>query len=289
MRLYLLLFLAVVNGGISTYRPWEDSPCQMVNMEAFCQNKGLHQVPWALPPKTERLYLSKNQLQNLTSIPLTYYTMTKDLDLSSNQISFIQPGIFRDMKKLQFINLSENFLDRLARLNDTGIGPLPNAKFLDLSSNSLQSGMAEYFLQDAPLLEHLSLSGNSIMMISQKLFLGTPALVQLDLHNNVIMDIEEGAFEHLTQLLNLDLSMNSITCISDFSLRTLQTLDLSQNSIETFHTTESKDEFKLSQIDLMFHQQSSTIVWLRCQLRDYSVGTMYIYLTKVLVYIGLQE
>lgn len=250
MRLYLLLFLAVVNGGISTYRPWEESPCLMVNMEAFCQDKGLHQIPWALPQKIEKLHLSKNQLQNLTNVPLTYYTMTKDLDLSSNQISFIQPGIFRDMKKLQFINLSENLLDRLAHLNDTGIGPLPHAQFLDLSSNSLQTGMAEYFLQDAPLLEHLSLSGNSIMIISQKLFLGTPALVQLDLRNNVIMDIEEGAFEHLTQLLNLDLSMNSITCISDFSLRTLQTLDLSQNSIETFHTTESKDEYQLSQIDL---------------------------------------
>ncbi|XP_069496135.1 transforming growth factor beta activator LRRC32 [Ambystoma mexicanum] len=250
MRLYLLLFLAVVNGGISTYRPWEESPCEMVNMDVFCKKKGLQQIPWEFHPDIKKIDFSNNLLQNLTETPLTFYTLIQNLDLSSNQIKFIQSGIFMDMKNLKMINLSENFLGAFVQHNTSGIGPLPYVTSLDLSSNSLHTGMAEPFLENAPSLQHLSLSGNSIMMIAQKMFLGTPVLAELNLHNNVIMDIEEGAFEHLSQLLKLDLSMNSITCISDFSLHQLQVLDLSQNSIETFHTAASEEEFHLLAIDL---------------------------------------
>uniref|UniRef100_A0A8D0GZJ9 Leucine-rich repeat-containing protein 32 n=1 Tax=Sphenodon punctatus TaxID=8508 RepID=A0A8D0GZJ9_SPHPU len=64
------------------------------------------------------------------------------------------------------------------------------------------------------------------------------------------MEIEEGTFETLKHLINLNLSMNSITCISDFSLKQLKILDLSKNNIESFHTTESEEEYNLTWLDL---------------------------------------
>ncbi|XP_009686605.2 transforming growth factor beta activator LRRC32 isoform X3 [Struthio camelus] len=172
------------------------------------------------------------------------------LDLSSNQISFIKPGVFAHMTMLREINLANNHLYEFAQNGTEGIGLLPKVEILDLSHNSLYNGMAEYFIKEAPALRYLSLADNSIIMISQKMFQGSPSLLEIDLQSNIIMEIEEGAFETLANLSKLNLSMNSITCISDFNLRQLEVLDLSRNSIETFHTTKSEDEYSLRCLDL---------------------------------------
>nr|XP_033803271.1 transforming growth factor beta activator LRRC32 [Geotrypetes seraphini]XP_033803272.1 transforming growth factor beta activator LRRC32 [Geotrypetes seraphini] len=250
MRLYLLLFLSVVNGGTSTYRPLEDLPCELIKMDALCQEKDLFQIPPNLYPTIQKLDLSRNQLHRVAERPLTFYTSVQHLDLSSNKISFIYSGVFKNMTNLNILNLSNNHLDQFVQQSKPGIGLIPQVKILDLSGNSLYNGMTEYFIEKAPSLTHLSLASNSITTISAKMFMGSPSLTDLDLHNNIIMDIEEGAFENLPHLFKLDLSMNSLTCISGYSLQQLHVLDLSKNSIETFRTTESEEEFNLEELDL---------------------------------------
>ncbi|KYO19210.1 leucine-rich repeat-containing protein 32 [Alligator mississippiensis] len=250
MKLYILLFLAVVNKGISTYRPSEESPCEMVNMEAICHSKDLHHIPPELHPDVNKIDFSGNQIQNIPLKPLSFYTSLQHLDFNSNQISFIEQGVFAHMTSLVEINLAHNRLDRFIQHRTRGVGLLPNVATLDLSHNSLYNGMTEYFTHEAPSLQYLSLAENSITLISRRTFQGSPALVEVDLHSNIIMEIEEGAFEALLNLSKLNLSMNSITCIADFSLRQLQILDLSRNSIESFHTTESEEEFNLTWLDL---------------------------------------
>ncbi|XP_053871801.1 transforming growth factor beta activator LRRC32 [Malaclemys terrapin pileata] len=249
MKLYFLLFLAA-NGGISSHRPLEESPCEMVKMKAFCHGKELHQIPPELHPNINKIDLSGNEIRNLSEKPLTFYTSLQHLDLRSNQISFIEPGVFTYMTSLVEVILANNQLDELAQHRTPGVGLLPEIRTLDLSHNRLYNGMAEYFIHKAPSLQYLSLAENSITVILHRMFQGSPALVEVDLHSNIIMEIEEGAFETLVHLTKLNLSMNSITCISDFSLRQLQILDLSRNSIETFHATESKEEDNLRWLDL---------------------------------------
>ncbi|XP_005290597.1 transforming growth factor beta activator LRRC32 [Chrysemys picta bellii] len=249
MKLYFLLFLAA-NGGISSHRPLEESPCEMVKMKAFCHGKELHQIPPELHPNINKIDLSGNEIRNLSEKPLTFYTSLQHLDLRSNQISFIEPGVFTYMTSLVEVILANNQLDELAQHRTPGVGLLPEIRTLDLSHNRLYNGMAEYFIHKAPSLQYLSLAENSITVILHRMFQGSPALVEVDLHSNIIMEIEEGAFETLVHLTKLNLSMNSITCISDFSLRQLQILDLSRNSIETFHATESKEEYNLRWLDL---------------------------------------
>ncbi|XP_034615029.1 transforming growth factor beta activator LRRC32 [Trachemys scripta elegans] len=249
MKLYFLLFLAA-NGGISSHRPLEESSCEMVKMKAFCHGKELHQIPPELHPNINKIDLSGNEIRNLSEKPLTFYTSLQHLDLRSNQISFIEPGVFTYMTSLVEVILANNQLDELAQHRTPGVGLLPEIRTLDLSHNRLYNGMAEYFIHKAPSLQYLSLAENSITVILHRMFQGSPALVEVDLHSNIIMEIEEGAFETLVHLTKLNLSMNSITCISDFSLRQLQILDLSRNSIETFHATESKEEYNLRWLDL---------------------------------------
>lgn len=220
------------------------------NSQAFCHDRDLHQIPHEIHPNINKIDLSGNLIQSIPEMPLSSYSSLQCLDLSSNQISFITPGVFAHMTSLLEINLANNHLYELAQNGTEGIGLLPQVEVLDLSHNSLYNGMAEYFIKQAPALRYLSLADNSIIMISHEMFQGSPSLVEIDLQRNIIMEIEEGAFETLVNLTKLNLSMNSITCISDFNLRQLEILDLSRNSIETFHTTESDDEYSLRCLDL---------------------------------------
>nr|XP_009508141.1 PREDICTED: leucine-rich repeat-containing protein 32 [Phalacrocorax carbo] len=250
MKLYIIFFLAAVNRGTSNDQPAEGKSCEMANLQAFCHNKDLHQIPRELHPNVNKIDLSGNLIQSIPEMPLSFYTSLQCLDLSSNQISLITPGVFAHMTSLLEINLANNHLYELAQNGTEGIGLLPKVEILDLSHNSLYNGMAEYFIKQAPALRYLSLADNSIITISHKMFQGSPNLVEIDLQSNIIMEIEEGAFEALVNLSKLNLSMNSITCISDFNLRQLEILDLSRNSIETFLTTKSDDEYSLRCLDL---------------------------------------
>ncbi|XP_043929234.1 transforming growth factor beta activator LRRC32-like isoform X2 [Protopterus annectens] len=219
-------------------------------MEVHCHNKSLHHFPTDLPRNIDKIDLSKNHLKNITRDLFQFYDMLRYLDLSSNKISSIEPGVFQNMTMLEELNLANNLLSVLASSNGQRLGCLPNVKKLNLSSNKLYTGMTEYFIHDAPSLQYLSLTKNSITGITQNTFRGAPNLISIDLNQNMILEIEEGAFETLLNLTSLYLHMNSITCILDFNLFSLQILDLSRNSIESFQPAISEQEFKLQWLNL---------------------------------------
>ncbi|KAG9351564.1 hypothetical protein JZ751_022815 [Albula glossodonta] len=249
MGAYLWFFLAFMNEATATFRPRQLSPCHVDQMNVYCNGMNLRTIPAELPPDMHMLDLSQNLLQNLTQELLAFYTSVHHLNLHSNKIQFIQPGLFRDMKNLQELDLSKNYLDVYAA-SKTKVGSLSTVKRLSLSGNGLYTGMSDYFLHDAPSLVSLSLDGNSITKIGEGTFSGSLALKKIDLHNNVILEIEEGAFESLSDLSELDLSMNSISCITNFNLAQLKLLNLSKNSLESFQTVDSDLEYELLHLDL---------------------------------------
>lgn len=218
-------------------------------MDVFCSDLSLRSAPVNLPHDVQMLDLSRNQVQNLTQETLAYHTSFHHLNLRSNKIHFIQPGLFKDMTDLKVLDLSRNHLNVFA-LSKINIGPLTAVESLDLSSNGLYTGMSDYFLADSPSLANLSLNSNSITKIAQDTFSGSSSLRKISLHNNVILEIEDGAFDSLDRLTELDLSKNSITCITDFNLCHLEVLNLSKNSVELFQSTTSTDFYKLLQLDL---------------------------------------
>ncbi|XP_065739011.1 transforming growth factor beta activator LRRC32 [Phocoena phocoena] len=247
----ILLLLAVLTLGLATSQHRDKVPCKKVDKEVLCRGLGLLQVPSVLPRDIEVLDLSGNQLRSILASPLGFYTALLHLDLSANEISFLQPGVFQALPHLEHLNLAHNRLAVGTALSTGGLGPLPHLMSLDLSGNSLYSGLAERLLAEAPALRSLSLAENSLTRLGRHTFWGTPALERLDLHSNVLMDIEDGAFEALPHLAHLNLSRNSLTCISDFSLQQLRVLDLSCNSIEAFQTApEPRAQYQLAWLDL---------------------------------------
>ncbi|XP_008261952.3 transforming growth factor beta activator LRRC32 [Oryctolagus cuniculus] len=247
----MLLLLTVLSPALATSQHRLKVPCKMVGKEALCQGLGLLQVPAMLLADIETLDLSGNQLRSVLASPLDFYTSLRHLDLSANEISFLQPGVFQALPQLQHLNLAHNRLAAGTALSAGSLSPLPHVTSLDLSGNSLYSGLLEQLLGEAPHLHSLSLAENSLTRLGRRTFRGLPALERLDLHSNVLMDIEDGAFEALPRLAHLNLSRNSLTCISDFSLPQLQVLDLSCNSIEAFQTApEPPAEYQLTWLDL---------------------------------------
>ncbi|KAM4726662.1 transforming growth factor beta activator LRRC32 [Anableps anableps] len=225
------------------------APCQVVQMDVFCTDLSLRSAPVNLPQGVQMLDLSRNQVQNLSLETLGFHTGLHQLNLHSNKIHFIQPGLFKDMKDLRVLDLSRNHLNVFA-LSKINIGPLAAVESLDLSSNGLYTGMSDYFLAESPSLANLSLDSNSITKIAQNTFSGSMSLRKISLHNNVILEIEDGAFDSLDHLTELDLSKNSITCIIDFNLYNLALLNLSKNSIEFFQSVKSGNPFSLRSLDL---------------------------------------
>ncbi|XP_076876201.1 transforming growth factor beta activator LRRC32 [Brachyhypopomus gauderio] len=245
-RAWLLLFL--LNGSAAVLRPEHVSSCRVLERVANCTDLNLTSFPHWLPNGVHTVDLSGNFLQNLTDI-VSFYPTIHQLNLHSNRIEFIQPGLFRSMSHLQVLDLSRNQLDLYAALK-IAVGPLTFVQKLDLSGNGLYTDMSDTFLGDAPALTNLSLNGNSITKIGKDTFIGTPALRNIDLHNNVILEIEEGTFESLPHLAELDLSMNSISCITDFNLYQLNSLNLSKNSMTSFQSIISDQDFQLLYLDL---------------------------------------
>lgn len=246
----LWVLLAIVTTVAASVRSQRQlPPCQVVHRNVFCNDLNLRAIPAGLPHSIQNLDMSQNLLQNLTWNALGFHNTLQHLNLHSNKIQFIQPGLFENMTHLKVLNLSRNYLDVFA-LSKTNIGPLTTVESLDLSGNGLFTGMSDYFLSKCPALVNLSLNGNSITKVAQNTFCGSLALRNIDLHNNVILEIEDGAFESLVHLTELDLSLNSITCITDFNLSHLKVLNLSKNSMENFQTIDSYEEYELLHLDL---------------------------------------
>ncbi|KAM5246885.1 transforming growth factor beta activator LRRC32 [Ctenodactylus gundi] len=244
----ILLLLTV---GLATSQHRDKVHCRLGDKEALCQGLGLSQVPSMLPLDIQFLDLSENQLRSVLTTPLSFYTALRRLDLSTNEISFLQPGVFQALPHLEHLNLARNRLAVGTTLSAGSLGILPHLTFLDLSGNSLYSGLVERLLGKAPSLRVLSLAENSLTHLGRQTFSGIPALEWLDLHSNVLMDIEDGAFEALPHLAHLNLSRNSLTCISDFSLQQLQVLDLSCNSVDAFQVApDAQAEYQLAWLDL---------------------------------------
>ncbi|XP_078389838.1 uncharacterized protein LOC144671696 [Cetorhinus maximus] len=188
-----------------------------------CSHQSLVSVPHSLPPETEILLLSFN---NLTSVSLSAFknlSNLNDLDLSHNQIQHqIDPDYPLPIEKL---DLSSNSLTTIPNF-----GNLRNLTKLILDDNKI-SALPEGVFDDLATLEELSIKGNAIQVIPEHIFDPLENLRYLTLSANKIERIPNNSLINLRSLTTLDVSNNELRTVpQDFIERSaLLCLNLDNN------------------------------------------------------------
>ncbi|KAI5095901.1 amphoterin-induced protein 3-like [Silurus meridionalis] len=149
-----------------------------------CGSVGMERFPSVLPPTTSTL------------------------DISHNRLTWLAPGTFHGLSRLNVLRIAHNQISLLSP-----------AAFHNTST-----------------LHHLDLSSNRLQIVGKHPFQDLLGLEELLLYNNHITHVENNALVGLSNLKKVYLSLNQITDFPFFSIRKhshpkMVTLDLSSNRI----------------------------------------------------------
>ena len=167
-------------------------------------------------------------LDGLAQIPQV--NNLRNLNLSGNQITKIQPDTFQGLGNLRILDLFNNQITQIQPDAFRGLG---NLQILNLGFNQITQ-IHPHAFQGLGNLEILILSFNQITQIHPNTFLGLGNLENLYLYDNRITQIQPDTFQGLNNLAGLYLSHNQITQIHPNAfqgLNNLQWLSLHENQI----------------------------------------------------------
>ena len=223
--------------------------CNVINILSAC--------PSEICSCTSRgiLNCSSRRLDRIPTFEKDTYAEVYDvIDLSHNQIYFLEPNAFK-LTPARAIAANDNplvgispralvgceqYLTKLD-LHQTGLrvihwglfAKLHKLKSLNLSNNELFALPVELFERLSALTE-LNLSHNKLTTLTNTCFYQLTVLKTLNLQGNDIRHIDDDIFDNLSQLLELDLSRNQLDNVDSVlgrGLSSLTFLDLSHNRL----------------------------------------------------------
>ncbi|XP_061092362.1 SLIT and NTRK-like protein 6 [Conger conger] len=163
------------------------------------------QLPLALP---FHLNLYKNDLVELKAEELDGFRNAISLNLGSNSIQQIEPGVFSALSSLKRLHINSNFLVTLKE--DTFQGLL-NLEYLQADTNfihTIESGAFSKLVH----LKVLILNDNAIEFLPTNIFRFVP-LTHLDLRGNQLQSLPYmGFLEHLGRIMTFLLEDNNWVC-----------------------------------------------------------------------------
>lgn len=161
-------------------------PANLTTRRVTCLNAGLTSIPLLaedIQRTVEDLTLASNLLNAVRRDELENYTSLATLDISFNNISYIEPGSFVNTTSLEELLAEGNQLRHF-----------PDNQFTTTQ------------------LRILDLNQNCIENISAGLFRGMQEFSDIQLNDNSIQSIPEDAFSQLGRLEQLSLAHNPLRC-----------------------------------------------------------------------------
>lgn len=209
MKELLFLVLVVTEASSRSRSSWCEPGCDCRGDLRFtiCSRVSFTQLPSRVPPTTELLDLSDN---NITVVPERSFSMNRKLRmllLQNNNISVVEDGAFSQLEFLQKLDLSRN---RISTLNEGFSAGLGFLRELQLANNRLTGLDSGCFLH-LDGLQRLNLSGNPIHSIQVRSFAPMSTLRQLHLEGNRLTSLRSGIFSMLRSLEVLNLAGNRIS------------------------------------------------------------------------------
>ncbi|XP_036021787.1 leucine-rich repeat-containing G-protein coupled receptor 6 isoform X2 [Mus musculus] len=218
-------------------RPACPAPCHCqedgIMLSADCSELGLSVVPADLDPLTAYLDLSMNNLTELQPGLFHHLRFLEELRLSGNHLSHIPGQAFSGLHSLKILMLQSN---QLRGIPAEALWELPSLQSLRLDAN-LISLVPERSFEGLSSLRHLWLDDNALTEIPVRALNNLPALQAMTLALNHIRHIPDYAFQNLTSLVVLHLHNNRIQHVGTHSfegLHNLETLDLNYNELQEF-------------------------------------------------------
>uniref|UniRef100_A0A8C5U849 Nyctalopin n=1 Tax=Malurus cyaneus samueli TaxID=2593467 RepID=A0A8C5U849_9PASS len=165
----------------------------------LCNRAGLKTLPGEIAASTIALNLSNNYLRTLNTNTFRNLTFLHSLWLDGNNLTFVTPGTFHALGRLQELHLSRN--SRLTYLHANTFRGLLNLISLDLSHCNIFE-IHPLLFSHLPSLERLDLASNNMRYVPQA-FRNLSSLTELSLEGNHI---------ELTKLRYVFLSHNPWRC-----------------------------------------------------------------------------
>ncbi|XP_068229005.1 chaoptin [Palaemon carinicauda] len=177
-------------------------------------------------------------------------TELRILDISHNDITFLQPLAFELHSKLTWLSLSFN---RLSFFPAEIVRDLKELKHLEVENNQIKA-LENNDFANSPYLRELHLKNNMIETVSATAFQNSTQLQELDLSHNSISELPEDVFLGITRL-HLDLSHNKLSSFPDkiferAKIQKLQSLDLSYNNFKEIPVERLQQFFFLSDLSM---------------------------------------
>ncbi|XP_075975754.1 leucine rich repeat containing G protein-coupled receptor chaoptin isoform X2 [Anticarsia gemmatalis] len=210
----------------------------------------------------EDLKIFGGTVTRIESSAFQHVRTIKTLDMSENNIEFIDPFAFAELHSLTTLKMANGLADTVKILPFEPLKALIELQYLDMSNNKLKNVPDTSFhflyklkrlnLQDNYIdhfskgtlqgdihaqLESICLSLNHITQIVQHAFVGLKELQEVLIEDNMIEIIHRRAFASLDNLKVIRLRGNRIREISEEAFQNipaLSELDISFNYLETF-------------------------------------------------------
>ncbi|XP_012582316.1 PREDICTED: leucine-rich repeat-containing G-protein coupled receptor 6 isoform X6 [Condylura cristata] len=166
----------------------------------------------------------------LSTVPRDLDPLTAYLDLSMNNLTELEPGLFHHLRFLEELRLSGNHLSHIPGQAFSGLYSL---KILMLQNNQL-GGIPAEALWDLPSLQSLHLHNNHIQHLGTHSFEGLHNLETLDLNYNELQEFPV-AIRTLGRLQELGFHNNNIKAIPEKAFMgnpLLQTIHFYDNPIQ---------------------------------------------------------
>lgn len=175
------------------------------------------------------------------------------LELGHNKMNSLEPGLLRNNRKLQRLNLWGN---NLRSLNKEAFKGLENLQELDLSANGMESIEPDLFAYLGNLT-HLNLGSNNFVALPETLLDNNPKLSVVKLLENreVIDSMPDGFLANKTQLTEVYIRCRLRKIPEDMfeGSTEIVNLVLDQNELEVLPDMLFKDQVKLERLDLSYN------------------------------------
>ncbi|XP_077878716.1 leucine-rich repeat-containing G-protein coupled receptor 6 isoform X3 [Ictidomys tridecemlineatus] len=207
----------------------------------------------------------------LSTVPVDLDPLTAYLDLSMNNLTELQPGLFRHLRFLEELRLSGNHLSHIPGQAFSGLYSL---KILMLQNNEL-GGIPAEALWELPGLQSLRLDANLISLVPERSFEGLSSLRHLWLDDNALTEIPVRALNNLPALQAMTLALNRISHIPDYAfqnLTSLVVLHLHNNRIQHLGTHSFEGLHNLETLDLNYNELQEFPVAIRTLGRLQELG-----------------